>query len=373
MPPSTPPIPPGSGRVLPSCPMKYGHDDHRLGGASPNAWKHDHSTAMSNPHHATAPSRYGSRVRTSEIAVRMPRGGRRRRQRERAGEADRGAPSPSVPRATRRSKSPGSSDTTRNTAITTAPKIAGIDRDGERRRSGKDPEVEAEAADHQRGHVDAVQQRHEGDHPAGDDAPLHSRPPQRPRRQRDAAGAGGREQPRRGQARHRDLVALAPVDPRLSAHEHGAEQHDVARQTSRTRAARRARATRRSRSGSGSTSPAGQAASAARSTGTRPSRRRTRSRAAPAGASAGCAASPPGSRSAPAAVRSSPIACPLTGDPAGCVLDGRRRPRAGLSSGARLERLRPRRESAPDQGLRRAARPRRTVSARGAPAIRSIA
>ena len=53
MPPSTPPIPPGSGSVLASMPDEVGHDDHALGGAiRPKAWKHAHSVAMSNPHHA---------------------------------------------------------------------------------------------------------------------------------------------------------------------------------------------------------------------------------------------------------------------------------------------------------------------------------
>ena len=43
---------------------------------------------------------------------------------------------------------------------------------------------------------------------------LHAGAPQRPRGQRDPAGAGGGEQPRGRQPGHRDLVALAPADPR---------------------------------------------------------------------------------------------------------------------------------------------------------------
>ena len=57
---------------------------------------------------------------------------------------------------------------------------------------------------------------------------LHPRAPQRPRGERDAAGAGGREQARGGHAGHGDLVARAPVDPRLAAHEDRAEEDHVA-------------------------------------------------------------------------------------------------------------------------------------------------
>src|SRR5450755_2839031 len=94
-----------------------------VGGGTPNAWKHAHSTEMSKVHQAMAPSRAGSRVRTRLIAVRTPLAAA-------AGAAAACAASrpkrpPLVHRDTSRSKSPGSSDTTRNTAITEAPKIAG--------------------------------------------------------------------------------------------------------------------------------------------------------------------------------------------------------------------------------------------------------
>ena len=118
------------------------------------------------------------------------------------------------------------------------------ERDRERAAAREQPDAEPDAVDQQRAGVDDVQQHHEGDHPAGDEPRLHARAPQRPRGQRDAAGAGGREQPRRGQAGHRDLVALAPADPRL-----GAAASRTRRGTApRSRRTRAARARRRSRS-----------------------------------------------------------------------------------------------------------------------------
>ena len=95
-----------------------------LGGDSPKAWRHAHSTAISNPHHATAPSRYTSRERTSSIAVRTPAAAAAGAVASRAAALPI-LPEPFVHRLTSRSKSPGSSETARNTTIADAPKIAG--------------------------------------------------------------------------------------------------------------------------------------------------------------------------------------------------------------------------------------------------------
>jgi hypothetical protein len=69
----------------------------------------------------------------------------------------------------------------------------GDDRDRERVLAREHPEVQAETSDHQRPHEDRVQDGHERDHAASDDARLEPRSPQRPGRQRDAAGARGGE------------------------------------------------------------------------------------------------------------------------------------------------------------------------------------
>ena len=62
------------------------------------------------------------------------------------------------------------------------------------------------------------------------------------------------EQPGGGQARHRDLVALSPVDPGLAADEDATEQPRRSHRTSTPRAGRPAPATTRCRAGSGSRS-----------------------------------------------------------------------------------------------------------------------
>ena len=59
-------------------------------------------------------------------------------------------------------------------------------------------------------------------------AALMPRAAQRPRRERDPAGPARGQQARRGQPRHRDLVALAPAELRALAGEDAAEQDDVA-------------------------------------------------------------------------------------------------------------------------------------------------
>src|SRR5450755_2761686 len=104
-------------------PTKYDITTTAVGGVPPKAWKVAHRTEMSKPHQATAPSSDGLRLRTRLIAVRTPLAAA-------AGAA--AAPlarRPSRPpcdhRATRRSKSPGSSETARKSAITAAPNMAG--------------------------------------------------------------------------------------------------------------------------------------------------------------------------------------------------------------------------------------------------------
>src|SRR5205823_7446480 len=94
-------------------------------------------------------------------------------------------------------------------------------------------EVEADPAQDQGRHVDAVEEHEERGHPRGDVAPPHARAPQRPRRQCDAAGAAGGEQPRRGVARERDLGARPHPDPRPGVGADRAEEHDVAEKRDR--------------------------------------------------------------------------------------------------------------------------------------------
>ena len=79
---------------------------------------------MSKPHQATAPSSAGSRERTRSSAVRTPRAAVAEASRQPQGEP-RDPARAGVQRPTSRSTSPGSSEIPRNSAITTAPKIAG--------------------------------------------------------------------------------------------------------------------------------------------------------------------------------------------------------------------------------------------------------
>src|SRR3954451_2442388 len=72
MPPSTPPMPPGSGSVLASVPTKYATTRTAIAGESPNASKHAQSTAMSKPHHISAPSSPALPVRACRRASRTP-------------------------------------------------------------------------------------------------------------------------------------------------------------------------------------------------------------------------------------------------------------------------------------------------------------
>ncbi len=178
-------------------------------GASPNALKHAHSTAMSKPHHISAPTRPALPVRSRRRASRTP------------------WPIGAITRRTR--PSPGLTHWAAATAaITAPPKMAGTIGDGERAAAGQQAGVEADAADHERAHVDAVEQDEEGDHARGDVGALHAGAAHRPRGQRDPAGAGAGEQPRRGVAGEVDLGAGPQADPRAAVLGDRAEQDDVA-------------------------------------------------------------------------------------------------------------------------------------------------
>ena len=112
-------------------------------------------------------------------------------------------------------------------------------RPGDRRRDRRQLEVVAavenlrpqqDPVDHQAEHVDGVEEDEEGDHPAGGLRPLHPRLAERPVGEDDAARAAGREQPRRRQPGHRDLVRLAPVQVQHVLADDAAEEGDVGRE-----------------------------------------------------------------------------------------------------------------------------------------------
>ncbi len=109
----------------------------------------------------------------------------------------------------------------------------GHDGDRERAAAGQQPEREAGAADDQRAHVDAVEQHEEGGHARGDGGALHARAAHRPGGQRDAAGAGAGQQPRRGVAGERDLDARAQADAAAVVEPDGAEEDRVAEEGER--------------------------------------------------------------------------------------------------------------------------------------------
>ena len=126
-----------------------------------------------------------------------------------------------------------------------APKIAGTMVIANEPPPGSSAGVEAEAAEHQRAHVDAVEQDDEGGHARGDVARLHAGAAHRPRGQRDAAGAGAREQPRRGVAGEGDLVlARRPMrEPRaVEPRRRGRGRRGRGRRAPRARARARASA-----------------------------------------------------------------------------------------------------------------------------------
>src|SRR3954471_3429897 len=135
------------------------------GGDSPNAWKHAHSVAMSNPHHTRAPRTPGSRSRNMRTAVRRPLAAE-------AGTARGGGVR--APPATLRPALEAALDVVGQQADqrTHADRRRAEDRGHHREppggRAGEDAPAQPEAEDDQRHHVDAVEQAEEGDHPAGD-------------------------------------------------------------------------------------------------------------------------------------------------------------------------------------------------------------
>ena len=153
-------------------------------------------------------------------------------------------------------------------------------------------EVQAEADDDERGHVDGVGQDQERERLVGDLAAVHARAPQRPRGQRDAARAAGREQARRRQPGHRDLVARAQVDARAVADEDAAEHRHVAAERADREQQRARQPPRVALRRCPCPSPRGRTAAAGRTTGTRSSRCPAARTAARACASLGRAASP---------------------------------------------------------------------------------
>ncbi len=104
------------------------------------------------------------------------------------------------------------------------------DGQGERSLTGEQAPAQAETADHQRPEVHRVLDDVAGDHPARDHSRVHPGAPQRPHGQGHPAGAGGRQQPDRGDPGQRDLQAGPPVDAIVPAPEHGSEQERVAAQ-----------------------------------------------------------------------------------------------------------------------------------------------
>ena len=76
--------------------------------------------------------------------------------------------------------------------------------------AGKDARAKQDPADDQREQVDGVHDDEERDHPRRGLLARHARLAKRPVGEEDAAGAAGREQARRREARHVDLVALVP-------------------------------------------------------------------------------------------------------------------------------------------------------------------
>ena len=105
--------------------------------------------------------------------------------------------------------------------------MAGNQRERDRARAREDPDAQAEPREQDGPHVDRVEKDQHRRHPErheGGGQPVASK---RPRRQRDASDPAGREQPRGGQARQGDPVALRPTDAGLVA-DHAPEERDVA-------------------------------------------------------------------------------------------------------------------------------------------------
>ena len=176
-------------------------------GAWPKASKQAHSTATWKPHHISAPSTAGLPARSRPRASRTPR--------------------PTGPTIRRTRPSPGAMNCAAATsAITVPPRIAGTTVMANEPPPGSTPGVEPEAAEQQHGHVDAVEQDVEGDHPRADVGALHAGAAHRPRGQRDPAGAGAGEQARRGVGGEVDLERGAQADAALAAAAGDAREQD---------------------------------------------------------------------------------------------------------------------------------------------------
>ena len=97
-----------------------------------------------------------------------------------------------------------------------------------RARSARNLDARTRAADRDRAEEHRVEQHEERQQRARGGARAHAGLSQRPQRQRRAADAGGRQQPRRGRAAQRDLHALARSHPRRRTAGDEPQQRDVA-------------------------------------------------------------------------------------------------------------------------------------------------
>ena len=110
------------------------------------------------------------------------------------------------------------------------------DRPGDRGRHDRQPDgglaaqhahAEQHAEHDERDHVDGIQQDEECHHPLGRLPPLHAGLSQSPVGEHDPAGPCRGEQATGGQARHCDLVRLAPLEAGDALADHAAEERDV--------------------------------------------------------------------------------------------------------------------------------------------------
>ena len=148
--------------------------------------------------------RDGSRTKRDRLA-----GADRKRRRHGREPAQSSAPrsAPATPAEKRRSRSPGTSAQQQEDEITPPAIAAGTIVSPAGAGPSKTPVRSRIPLIDQRQHVDRVEEDEEGDHPRGRLLARHPGLAQRPVGEDDPAGAAGREQPRRRQARHRDLVA----------------------------------------------------------------------------------------------------------------------------------------------------------------------
>ena len=91
----------------------------------------------------------------------------------------------------------------------------------------QDPGPQQDAEEDQRQRVEGVVQGEEGDHPPRHVVAPHAGLAQRPEGEHDPAGAARREEQRRRQPRHVDLVGLDPAQAQGVAADHGLEEGDV--------------------------------------------------------------------------------------------------------------------------------------------------